>query len=110
MRYVSFSNISLHAHGSKEDAWYVCWLLLWNKELTTEQQGRQTTVLAPPAHQKSGNRARSPVTWFLILEKTGVIGNCKRWMKRFKTGGFRRHGFVRSLDSGRLMGIPYYLL
>jgi len=38
-----------------------------------------------------------------------VIGNCKR-KERFKTGGWRRHGFVCSLDTGRLMGVPYYFL
>jgi len=31
-------------------------------------------------------------------------------MKRLKTGGWCRHGFVRSLDLGLLMGVPYYFL
>ena len=28
---------------------------------------------------------------------------------RFKTGGYCRHGFVHSLDIGRLMGGPHFL-
>lgn len=31
----------------------------------------------------------------------------KRSTEIFKTGGLRRHGFVCSLDRGRLMGVPY---
>ena len=66
--------------------------------------------------QRSGNRGLSPVIylvfiWYLFgiyLEETGVIGNCKRRMERVKTGGWRRHGIVRALDLGRLMGVPYY--
>jgi hypothetical protein len=33
-----------------------------------------------------------------------VIGNCKR-TERFKVGGWRRQGFLCSLDTGRLMGV-----
>ncbi len=39
------------------------------------------------------------------FEETGVIGYRKR-RESFKTGGSRRHGFVCSLDLGRLMGVP----
>ena len=37
-----------------------------------------------------------------------MIGNCKRGMERLVTGGWRRHGFVCSLDRGRLMGVPNF--
>ena len=40
------------------------------------------------------------------IEKTDAVGNCKQLEKdRLKTGGWRRHEFLCSLDTDRLMGV-----
>ena len=41
------------------------------------------------------------------LEETGAVGYCEGEMGISKTGGWRRHEIIYSLDTGRLMGDPF---
>jgi hypothetical protein len=42
------------------------------------------------------------------IEETGAVSYCEGDMKKFNTGGLRRHEIIYSLDTGRLMGDPFY--
>ena len=45
------------------------------------------------------------------IEETDAVGNCKQLEKdRLKTGGWRRHEFLCSLDTDRLMGVALAII
>lgn len=95
---MKYSGIELHSNNSV--------VTVTDEENRVVAEKRLPNVFIAARLILMGARRDTSQPWF---EETGVIGICKRWMKRMKTGGWRRHGFVHSLALGWPMGVAYYL-